>query len=249
MNEDRFTGKAEIYNKYRPSYPEEFIDYLYHELGFSKSSVIADIGSGTGIFSRLLLSRGSTVYCVEPNCEMRQIAEDALSCYEGFISINANANNTTLENSSVDFVTAAQSFHWFDKESFKTECKRILKSGKKTALIWNERDYESELVKKDYIIREKYAADDKKGLGPSRINHTGFFKDDKFDFKIFSNDLVLDREAYIGMNLSRSYSPKKDTDPEFYRGFVHDLGELFDIYSKGSILIFPHFMQSYIGEI
>jgi len=111
MNEERFTGKADIYKKYRPSYPKELFDYLYSQVGFGKDSVIADIGSGTGIFSRLLLERGSKVCCVEPNGDMRQTAEKDLSQFENFVSVSGNDKNTGLQDKSVDFITAAQAFH------------------------------------------------------------------------------------------------------------------------------------------
>ena len=128
MNEERFTGKADVYKKFRPSYPKELIDYLYSQVGFSQDSVIADIGSGTGIFSRLLLECGSQVYCVEPNDDMRQTAEKDLAGFRNFISVNAAAENTGLQEKSVHFVTAAQAFHWFDRQAYKLECQRILYS-------------------------------------------------------------------------------------------------------------------------
>ena len=158
-NEDRFTSKADIYKKYRPTYPTELIDYLYAQAGFSKESIVADIGSGTGIFSRLLLERGNRVYCVEPNGDMRQTAEKDLSSFENFYTVGAPAENTGLLERSVDFVTAAQAFHWFDRQRFKSECRRILKDCGKVLLVWNIRDYECEVIKKDYAIREKYRID------------------------------------------------------------------------------------------
>ena len=183
-NEERFTGKADIYQKFRSSYPEELIDYLYSMIGFCHDSVIADIGSGTGIFSRLLLERGSHVYCVEPNDDMRRSAENHLRDTVGFkyfTSIKAPAENTGLQEGSIDFVTAAQAFHWFDSEAFKLECRRILKSGGKVVLIWNTRDYESELIKKDYAIRRKYCIDTK-GLGITDIPEDfDFFLDKTYE--------------------------------------------------------------------
>ncbi len=85
MNEERFSGKAKTYAKFRPKYPEEFIEYLYNELGFEKESIIADIGAGTGIFTEQLLKKGSTVFAVEPNEDMRRIAEENLSKYKKFL--------------------------------------------------------------------------------------------------------------------------------------------------------------------
>lgn len=69
-----FLGKEKNYDKNRPAYPTQLISFLYDTIGFSESSVIADIGSGTGIFSKQIAERRSTVICVEPNNDMRQIA-------------------------------------------------------------------------------------------------------------------------------------------------------------------------------
>jgi len=255
MNEERFTGKAVLYKKFRPSYPKEFIDYLYSQVGFSLNSVIADIGSGTGIFSRLLLERDSSVYCVEPNDDMRRTAEEDLEEFEKsqtFISVNASAHNTGLPDKSIDFVTAAQAFHWFDRQLFKLECQRILKPGGKVVIVWNERDYECEIVKKDYAIREKYAID-KKGLGeaggPQKAHIDDFFRENVYESKIFKNDLHYTRESWIGRNLSASYAPKEETEPDKYHGFVFDLGELFDEYNINGILNFPNLTQSYVGGV
>ena len=252
INRERFTGKAEIYKKFRPAYPEKLFEYLYSQVGFNKASTIADIGAGTGIFTRLLLERGSTVYAVEPNEDMRRVAAQDLSGYKNFTAVDAPAENTGLETASVDFVTAAQAFHWFDRQLFKKECARILKPGGKVALVWDVRDYKTEIVKKDYDIREKYAVGDKKGLASfdtPPLDLSDFFADGIYDYKTFRNDLILNREAYIGMNLSRSYSPKEETDREKYQGFIKEMNGYFDEYNAGGILNFPHFTQSYAGGV
>ncbi|MCL2118714.1 MAG: class I SAM-dependent methyltransferase, partial [Planctomycetaceae bacterium] len=163
-SEDIFTGKADIYQKFRSTYPDEFIEYLYVQVGLNADSIIADIGSGTGIFSRQLLEKGSRIYCVEPNDDMRQIAEKDLSGFDNFISVNAPAENTGLQEKSFDFVTAATAFHWFDGTAFQSECRRMMKSNGKVVLVWNIRDYGREIIKKDFRIREKYAVD-LRGLG------------------------------------------------------------------------------------
>jgi len=251
VNEERFTGKAEIYRKYRSSYPDDLIAYLYSIIGFHKNSVIADIGSGTGIFSRLLLERGSLVHCVEPNDDMRRIAEDDLAGFPNFTSVQATAENTGLPNGSVDFVTVAQAFHWFDRPAFQSECQRILRKGGKVVLIWNIRNYESAVIKDDYLIREKYCVD-AKGLGESGgppKDIAGFFSGQIYAEKTFNNDLLIHRETYIGMNLSRSYSPREDREPDQYRGFVEELNGLFDAYQENGIIRFPQFTRSYSGEV
>jgi len=251
-NEKRFDGKADIYKQFRPSYPKELIDYMYSQVGITPDSVIADIGSGTGIFSRFLLERGSKVYCIEPNDDMRQVAETDLAKFENFISVNATAENTMLEEKSVDFITAAQAVHWFDGNKFKAECQRILKPGRKVVMVYNCRDNEHEIVVKDYIIREKYCMD-KKGLGDNSPAAEQIaleiFTGTMGEIKVFRNDLLLGREAFIGRNLSASHAPRKETDPEKYDGLVRELDDLFDEYSTDGVLQYPHYTRSYVGTI
>ena len=82
-NTKRFDGKGEIYAKARPSYATELFDHIKSRFPISEGSIFADIGSGTGIFSEQLLNCGYRVYAVEPNTDMRQIAEERLSKYKG----------------------------------------------------------------------------------------------------------------------------------------------------------------------
>ena len=252
MNERLFMGRAGIYHKCRPSYPKGLIDHLYTELGFSEGSVIADIGSGTGIFGRLLLERGSRVYSVEPNDDMRSVAKRELGGIPGFVSINAAAESTSLDDKSVDFVTAAQAFHWFDAEGFRQECSRILKKDGKVVIVWNVRDIGHDVVKKDFEARKKYSVGDAKGLTStdnSIVDVGSFFLGEKVEELTFANDLYLKRDDYIGMNLSRSYSPTEDAEPEKYFALISALGDIFDEYSSNGVLIYPHVTKAYIGPV
>ena len=250
-NEDRFTNKADLYKNFRPSYPQELVDYLYSQVGFTKDSKIADIGSGTGIFSRLLIERGSFVYCVEPNEDMRRTAKVELPEYHNFVSVNASAENTRLPDKNVDFITVAQAVHWFDMNKFKIECQRILKPGGMAVLVWNEREYGTEIVKKDYAIRAKYAIETK-GLGKGKIkrhNYTDFFAGGIYDEKIFNNDLRFDKQSFIGRNLSTSYAPNEKLHPDKYHGLVSELSELFHEHSVDGILDYPHYTHIHYGNI
>lgn len=245
-NEERFTGKAEVYNKFRSSYPRELIDYLYTKVGFKSSSVIADIGSGTGILSRLLLERNSKVFAIEPNDDMRKIAEKSLD-FKNYYSIKASAENTGIKEKSIDFITAAQAFHWFNISGFKVEAQRILKENGKIVLIWNTRDYEAEVIRKDYEIRKKTAIDTK-GLRQTDIpsNLFNYYKEETCVYKTFQNDLILSKEAYIGMNLSRSYSPSEEKHQKNFHALVEGLSEIFDGFSDGGLMVFPQFTRLYV---
>ena len=141
-NVNKFTGKAKIYNKYRSSYPVQCIDDIIASNPSNKNMIIADIGAGTGKLTELFLKRGIKVIAVEPNHDMINIAKENLSEYGNLIKFNEeSAENTKIENNSVDVITVAQAFHWFDKELFKNECRRILKENGNIAIMWNFLDY------------------------------------------------------------------------------------------------------------
>ena len=146
MNENIFNGRANIYDKYRPSYPQALFDYLRYEIGITYSDVVADIGSGTGILSKSLLNICKQVYAIEPNNDMRKTAQLKFALNNNYISIAGTAENTTLQNHCIDYITVAQAFHWFNRKIFKDECKRILKKDGQAILIWNCRDETNEIV-------------------------------------------------------------------------------------------------------
>lgn len=247
---DKFTDKAEIYEKYRPSYPLEYIEYLISEAGLNKDCMIADIGSGTGILSRQLLERGFTLIGVEPNDDMRAVAEQTLKQDSRFISVKATAENTTIQDHSLDLVTVAQAFHWFDMEQFRLECQRILKKDAKVALIWNSRDGSSDLNKESADVCQKYCLNFKGfsgGIDETPIAFQQFFKDGKYDLKYFRNDLPYNLTGFLGRYLSASYSPKK-TDKE-YNPFITALSNLFEKYSHNGQIVIPNITRSYLGKV
>jgi len=209
-NEARFTDKAVLYQKFRPSYPQELVDYLYTRVGFTANSHIADIGSGTGIFSQLLLERGSRVYGVEPNKDMQQAAMQFLAGFLLFTAITASAEATALSKQSIDFITVSQAFHWFDRAAFKEECQRILNPDGQVVLIWNARDYSHPVIQAEFALRQKYSDQESKE-DPSKLakDWTDFFDEGICEYKTCRNDLYLTREEYIGLTLSRSWAPNK----------------------------------------
>jgi len=135
-----FGNRVENYVKFRPSYPTDAVDCIIQQTGVNDQSVIADLGSGTGKFTRLLLEHGLSVLAVEPNDNMREASEKELSEFAGFCSVSASAENTMLADNSVDLITVAQAFHWFDQDACKSEWLRILRPNGYVALVWNRRE-------------------------------------------------------------------------------------------------------------
>lgn len=140
---ERFSNRVDNYVKYRPDYPREIIPFLRQNCGLTRNSIIADVGCGTGISSRMFLENGNRVIGVEPNAEMRVAARQYLAAFPFFRIIDGTAEHTTLSDGSVDIVVAAQAFHWFDSTRTPAEFRRILKPGGSIVLIWNERQLDS----------------------------------------------------------------------------------------------------------
>lgn len=251
MNEKRFDGMGSIYANFRPSYPKEFIGYLYNDVGLTDASVIADIGSGTGILTKQLLEEGNTVYAIEPNADMRKKAEQSLGLFDLVISVCGSAENTTLQNESVDFITVAQAFHWFDRQQFKTECRRILVPNGKVILVWNSRDNKSGLVIENDMINKRYCPEFKGFSGGMRgaadEDDLGDFFEGSYEYKVFKNDLTFDENGFIGRNLSSSYAPK-EADAN-YQHYLKALQSLFGKYSTNGFLVMPNLTRSYIGRV
>jgi SAM-dependent methyltransferase len=134
-----FTNRIVHYLRYRPSYPRAVLELLERECTLTSASTVADVGSRTGILSELFLRNGNRVIGIEPNREMREAAEHRLGQHTRFTSVAWTAEATTLDDASVDFVTAGQAFHWFDPERARTEFARTLKPEGWVAFEWNLR--------------------------------------------------------------------------------------------------------------
>jgi len=133
----RFSDRAENYAKYRPGYPREILEFLADKCTLTEDSLVADVGSGTGILSELFLENGNRVLAVEPNEEMRKAAEGFLGDYPRFESVAGAAEDTTLAQESVDLIAVANSLHWVKVEAARAEFSRLLKPGGRLAVIWN----------------------------------------------------------------------------------------------------------------
>jgi SAM-dependent methyltransferase len=135
----RFSNRVADYVRYRPSYPSTLIDLLRDECGLRPDHAVADVGSGTGLLSKLFLENGNRVLGIEPNEEMRRAGEEYLAAYKNFSSVRGSSEATMLADSCVDFITAAQAFHWFEPIATRREFLRILKPSGWVVVIWNDR--------------------------------------------------------------------------------------------------------------
>lgn len=245
MNEEKFSGKAEVYSKYRPSYPCSLIDWIYEK---TSAKNVVDIGAGTGIFTQCLLIKPWHVTAVEPNDDMLYY----LKQLSGKIQVvKASAENTELKPNTYDLITVAQAFHWFDKSMFKQECKRILTPNGKLAVVFNRRcqnDFNHERNK----ICMKYCGSYHSGhvnTGYADFDGDKFLRNEYFktvDYFSAENKVQMSKERFIGDNLSRSYALKPSD--KHYEMFVAELEDVFEKYSSDGVIYNEYITECFLGS-
>jgi SAM-dependent methyltransferase len=245
---ERFSSRVENYIKYRPSYPAAVLELLSARCGLGAASTVADVGSGTGILTELLLETGAAVFAIEPNRAMREAAERHLGDYGRFRSVDATAEVTTLPVASVDLVTASQAFHWFDVQKSRLELKRILRPEGWVALIWNERPIEAVPLLDEYdaLLRRHCSEYDK--VKQMRADETKIreFLGHRPEIGVFANRQVFDYPGLEGRLMSSSYAPEAG-DPQ-HEPMIAGLRELFDRHNRAGKVHFPYRTLVYFGQ-
>lgn len=249
-NKERFTNRVDAYVKYRPSYPREAVDYLYASVGLRVESRIADIGAGTGIFSELLLERGSRVIAIEPNPAMREAAIQRLGSAPNYEAVSGSAEATGLPNQSVHFIVCAQAFHWFDLPAAQAEFRRILQPGGCVALIWNSRLSSGTPFRDTYEqLLRRYATDynqvNHKNISPMTLR--SFFKNGTMRETKFGLAQSFDFHGLQGRLSSSSYCP----EPEHpnYVPMMTELRQLFDEHQQEGRVFVDYETEIYWGEL
>jgi SAM-dependent methyltransferase len=226
------------------------LDAIEDETARSGPSSIADVGSGTGIFTRLLLERGHTVYAVEPNVPMRSAAERELGADPRFHSIDGKAEATTLADASVDLVTAAQAFHWFDKDATREEWKRILRAPRWAVLLWNDRQSEPGFGRTYEEFLEKWGGEEYQRVRWSwAVGDTlgRFFGPDAFRELHIGNRQQLDLEGLQGRLISSSYLPGPNDSR--HRAMCDAAAEMFERFQEGGAVTLDYETKIYIGKL
>ena len=213
---DRFSNRVANYVRYRPDYPSEIVEHLALNFGLTRKSVIADVGCGPGQSSKPFLKNGNIVFGVEPNVAMRAASTDHLSSYDTFTAVNGTSIDTTLPDASIDFIVAAQAFHWFEPEPTRAEFRRILKSDGTVVLIWNERQLDTTPFLRDYeafLVRFGTDYSEVRHENIDNLRLANFFQA-PYTTATFENLQVFDIDGLRGRMLSSSYMPD-ETDPAF----------------------------------
>ncbi|GAB2575589.1 class I SAM-dependent methyltransferase [Dyella jejuensis] len=247
---ERFSDRVADYVRYRPTYPTALLDWLHHAQGVTPDWKVADVGAGTGISSKLFLDAGHSVIAVEPNAAMREAALAWLASHARFRAVDGRADATTLDDASVDLVSVAQAFHWFDPASTRREFQRILRPGGLAAIYWNSRrltgtpfleGYEALLQTygTDYTsVAERYADEPRMrewfGAGWRGTAH-------------FDHGQLLDFDALRGRLMSSSYAPKAG-HPK-HAPMIEALRMLFDACQVDGKISFDYDTRVYLGEM
>lgn len=245
----RFSDRVENYVRYRPGYPAEALQCLRDEYGLKPEHAVADIASGTGIWTRMLLENGNRVFGVEPNSEMRHAGERLLGGFPRFTSISGTAEATTLPDACVDFATAAQAAHWFDRERARREFARILKPGGWLVLLWNERVVDGRPFLRDYEELLLEFGTDYKDVRHERTTEAvnEFFDPAPYAERVFAMRQEFDYAGLEGRLLSSSYAPGPG---HLQHGpMLAELRRIFDSRAVNGKIGFDYKTRVYFGQI
>ncbi|MHB8215708.1 MAG: class I SAM-dependent methyltransferase [Candidatus Sulfotelmatobacter sp.] len=245
----RFSDRVDNYVRYRPGYPAEVLDALKAECKLMPSHWIADIASGTGLWSRLLLENGNPVFGVEPNAEMREAGARLMATFPNFTSVPGTAEATTLAAQSVDFVTAAQAAHWFDRRPARREFMRILKPGGWLVLLWNERLTHSTAFLREYEQLLLTFGTDYKDVRHERTTEAvnEFFDPEPFEERKFEMRQEFDYAGVEGRLLSSSYAPGPE-HPQ-HAPMLRELRRIFDARAVEDRIAFEYKTRLYFGRV
>lgn len=243
-----FTSKVNDYVASRPDYPAALFEALQAGGALFGGAAIADIGAGTGLLTRQLLQRGYTVTAVEPNDAMRAAADALLSSHHGYRSIGASAEATTLPDDSIDLITVAQAFHWFDADAVRREWLRILRPAGRVVLVWNTRPLDDPLQQTVDDVLGEFGGVKHSVLKAQQQTSTvpPFFAGAPFEKLDLRHEQCLDRRHFIGLVLSRSSMPDRDTPSG--RRAERVLSSLFDRFAENNVVTINYRTVAFVGR-
>ena len=210
-NWERFNTRSENYDHYRPRYPSELLNLLKKVADLGPSSIVADIGSGTGLLAETILGSGCKLFCIEPNEEMRNLAIRKLGKKSNCLILDGRAENTSLPGNSIEIITAGQAFHWFEPKETKREFNRILKQRGRVVLVWNTRCKSSEGFNPEYerVVKQYSREYHSSGSEAVDLEVMKEFYNGKFDSYRIKNYQRLDLSGLFGRYFSSSYALSK----------------------------------------
>jgi len=246
---ERFSDRVEDYLRYRPDYPRGVLDILQHDAGLCGPATIADIGSGTGLSARLFLEAGHTVFGVEPNAAMRSAGERCLALFPKFRSVDGTAEATTLPDASIDYVVAAQAFHWFEPAAARREFARILKPGGWCVLLWNTRRLNASPFLRGYEALLLEFGTDYQQVRHENIDaaEVARFFGGPIQRRELSHFQSFDLVGLKGRLASSSYAPQPGHP--YYEPMISELERVFSTHAENGVVRFEYDTEIYLGRL
>lgn len=246
---ERFSTRVEDYVRARPGYPDEVLALLRAQCGLGPRSVVADVGAGTGIFTRSLLESGAEVHALEPNAAMRAALAACLGAFPRLHVLDAAAEDTRLPAGSVDLITAAQAFHWFRPAPTRAEFARILRPAGQVALLWNTRRIEAGAFTAAYEqLLERWAID------YAQVDHRRVVREELGSFfdsagprrAQFPSHQSLDLEGVRRRMTSSSFAPPPEHPG--HAPLMRELDEAFERWAQEGRVRLDYVTEIYMGR-
>jgi SAM-dependent methyltransferase len=230
---------AEVYERSRPSYPAEAIGWIVERAGLGPESTVCDLAAGTGKLTRLLVPSGAEVIAVEPVREMREQLEAAVP---GVRVLEGTAESLPLADGSVDCITVAQAFHWFDYARALPELARVIRPGGSLAVIWNLRDSGDPLVAALNEVVAPFVPPDQGVDRPWREPLEAAPEFGPVEHRTFAFEQLLDEEGLVGRVASISWIARlEDAERERVLGEIRELAR-----SRPEPLVLPHSTETFL---
>lgn len=240
----RFADRADDYAKTRPTYPGAIVDATLDGLGAPDRLVVADVGAGTGVFSRPLADRGCRVIAIEPNAPMRAAA----TAHERVEWRDGTGERTGLPDRSADLITVAQAFHWMRADEALAEFHRILKPGGRLAHVWNIQDRTDAFTASYCAAMERHAVDPPRSpwslhdVSAALDNHPLFTPRRIVRVPSFQE---LDEPALLRRAQSASYCPK---DGPGWEALRDELLRAFRAHNEGGVVRLRYSSEAHIAH-
>jgi len=243
-----FDGKAHDYERARPGYPAALYEHIESLVGRGAVLSIADIGAGTGLFTCGWLDRGHRVVAVEPNDPMREAADALLRGQPRYRSTNGSAEATAVADASVDLVTAAQAFHWFDALAFRAESLRILRPGGLAAIVWNDRA-DDDLNRDLTALFADFGGARRAAIAAGLVQEEAigrFFGNGSVRAWSTTHAQLLDAARFAALAFSRSFMPPRDSAPG--AAAQSALQEIFDRWARDGHVRLAYVTHALVGR-
>ncbi len=245
----RFSDRVQNYIRYRPDYPQAVLESLREEGLLTPRTVVADIGAGTGILTRMLAPHVAKINAVEPNDAMRAAAVSADTGDTNVTYLAATAEATSLPDRSVDLITAGQAFHWFEPTATRAEFTRILRPHGRIALIWNERETDTTPFLAAYETLLRSLSTDYIRVDHTRVDAAAvaaFFASGSYRLLTFPHRQIFDLDGLIGRALSSSYVP--NAGEPGHAAFEAELRRIFAQHATDGHVAFLYQTRLYLGQ-